>query len=107
MDAILRRLTRAREQAGLSQSQAAKLAGFSSGSTISHYESGERELSVAMLLTLAGIYDVDVTWLMTGVNPKFTDTQRQSVIDAYAKNVNLAIDDLHTTLELLESMRQE
>lgn len=106
INAILKRLTRAREQAGLSQSQAAKLIGMSSGSAISHYESGARELSVVTLLELCKVYDVSEAWVLTGINPNFTDEQRQAVIDAYAKNINIAIEDLHTTLELLESLRQ-
>lgn len=105
--AILKRLTRAREQAGLLQSQAAKLIGMASGSAISRYESGARELSVVTLLELCRVYDVSPAWVLTGVNPNFTDEHRQAVIDAYAKNVNIAIEDLHTTLELLESLRQE
>lgn len=105
--AILKRLARAREQAGLSQSQAAKLIDMASGSAISHYESGARELSVVTLLELCRIYDVSPAWALTGVNPSFTEEQRQAVIDAYTKNVNIAIEDLHTTLELLESLRQE
>ncbi len=104
---ILKRLVRARVQAGLSQSQAAKLIGLSAGSTISHYESGARELSVMTLLELCKIYDVSVVWVMTGGNPHFTDEQRQQVIDHWQKNVNLAVNDLHKTLDLLESLRQE
>lgn len=108
MNEILKRLVRAREQAGLSQGQAAKLLGFAGAPSISHYESGQREeLTVKLLLDMCRVYDVDVTWVLTGVNPNFTDQQRQAVIDAYTKNVNAAIEDLHTTLELLESLRQE
>ena len=104
---ILKRLIRAREQAGLSQSQAAKLVGMSAGSTISHYESGARELSVVTLLELTKIYDVSIVWVMTGVNPNFTDEQRQQIVDHWQKNLHLAVDDLHKTLDLLESLRQE
>lgn len=107
MNEILKRLVRAREQAGLSQGQAAKLLGFASPSTVSHYESGERDLTVKTLLDMCRIYDVDVTWVLTGINPNFTDQQRQEIIDAYTKNVNVAIEDLHSTLGLLESLRQE
>ncbi len=107
IEQILGRLIRAREQAGLSQSRAAKLIGLSVGSTISHYESGARELSVITLLELCKIYDVSVVWVMTGVNPNFTDEQRQQVIDHWAKNIHLATEDLHKTLDLLESLRQE
>jgi transcriptional regulator with XRE-family HTH domain len=106
IEQILARLTHARKQAGLSQAQAGKLLDLGA-STISHYESGARELSVAMLLRLAKLYEVDVSWLMTGVNPNFTDAQRQAVVDAYQKVVNKSVDDLHSTLELLESLSQE
>ena len=70
MEDILERLRLAREQAGLSQGQVAKLLGMESPATISHYESGLRGLHVEMLLKLCEIYDVAPVWVMTGVGSK-------------------------------------
>lgn len=108
IDEILARLIRARKQAGLSQSQVAKMMDVSR-TTVTNWEAGST-LTLEQLLKLCEIYDVSECWAMSGVNPNFTDRQRQQVIDAYekyAEKSKASIDDLHETLDLLESSRQK
>ena len=61
--AIAARLRAAREQAGLSQGQVAKLLGLQRPS-ISELEAGRRKVSAEELTQLAQIYNVSVSWLM-------------------------------------------
>lgn len=103
---ILKRLIRARENAGLTQSQVARLLQMQSASTISHYETGERELSVLNMLRLCTLYDISPAWLVTGVNPNFREEQRQQIIDSVADKGKIAMSELHDILDLLESTAQ-
>ena len=60
------RLTRAREMAGLSLAQAAKLLGWQRDhgvTTLADLESGKREPATSLLNALADLYDVQVEWL--------------------------------------------
>lgn len=103
---ILKRLVKARERAGLSQSQVARLLQIQSPSTISHYETGERELSVLNMLRLCTLYDISPAWLVTGVSPHFREEQRQAVIDAATLKGNVVMSELNDMIELFESMAQ-
>lgn len=104
---ILKRLIKARERAGLSQSQVARLLQIQSPSTISHYETGERELSVLNMLRLCTLYDISPAWLVTGVSPHFREERRQSVIDAATIKGNIAMSELNEMIEMFESMAQD
>lgn len=95
---VLERLARARTYAGLSQSQAAVLMGFDSSSTISHYESGMRSLTVENLLRMCEIYDANLTWVMTGVNPKFDP----ALFFEAAKKSKMAAAEFDKLMDLLE-----
>lgn len=92
---LLRRLTKARQSAGLSQGQAAKLMGYTSASTISHYESGLRGLEVETMLKLCQIYGVSSIWVLTGENPYFDP---QPIVEA-AQRAKVASEDLKTILD--------
>lgn len=59
------RLRGARELAGLSQGQAAKLLGFHRP-TISEIEAGRRNVKADELKTFADLYGVEVSWLISG-----------------------------------------
>lgn len=95
---ILERLAKARTYAGLSQSQVAKLMDMDSASTISHYESGMRSLTVENLLRMCEIYDANLTWVMTGVNPNFDPAR---FFEA-AKKSQMAAKEFNSLMELLE-----
>lgn len=60
---IGKRLRLAREQAGLSQSQVAKLLGVHRP-TISEMEAGRRKVTAEELSELARVYDVRMEWLV-------------------------------------------
>lgn len=102
IEGILERLIMARTFAGLSQAQAAKLMGFDSASTISHYESGLRSLTVENLLKMVEIYGANLTWVMTGVNPNFDPARFYEV----AKKGKMAADELDKLMDLLEAIEQ-
>lgn len=65
-DDVGSRIRRAREQAGLSQHDLATALGYSSAATISHFENGERTLSVRDLLRIAGTLNVPAASLLGG-----------------------------------------
>lgn len=100
---VLVRLVEARSRAGLTQAQASRLLGFTnSNASISRYESGAKELPVGVMLQLAEIYDVDPTWLLTGVNVNFDAQEWLERIDNASGQVRV---DLENILELLQSLR--
>jgi len=68
-------LRRARLKAGLTLAAASEAAGLSagSGSTVSRWEEGTREIKVIHLERLARAYDVTLDWLM---RPEKTDDER-------------------------------
>jgi len=63
--AIGERLKKTRELRGLKQNRVARKLGIHN-STLSKYESGEREIDNETLLRLADMYDVPAQWIMTG-----------------------------------------
>jgi len=62
MNDLARRLRTAREHAGLSQGQVAKLLGMHRP-TVSEIEAGRRKVSSEELSDFARIYEVSITWL--------------------------------------------
>jgi transcriptional regulator with XRE-family HTH domain len=102
MNELLKRLAHAREQAGLSQSQAARLSG-AEVVYIKGVESGDFPLSEQVFHDLCKLYDVSPEWVKTGENPNF---DRQAWLDQMrAKGMDF--DDANRTADLLESLRQE
>jgi len=61
-EAIAKRLRSAREQAGLSQGQVARLLGLHRPS-VSESEAGRRNVTAEELVKLADLYGVSVSWL--------------------------------------------
>jgi transcriptional regulator with XRE-family HTH domain len=105
VDLIVQRLTRARENAGLSQSQAARLLGFTgTPSSISQYETGRSTPNLTLFLKMCEVYDVSPTWALTGVNPNFDS----EVYLAKAQGVTrMATSELLGLIALLETLRQD
>lgn len=68
--AIRERLVRARNAAGLSQAQVARLMGYTKP-VMSFLETGRSELTMIHFLRLCHIYGIAPTWALTGINPDF------------------------------------
>jgi transcriptional regulator with XRE-family HTH domain len=97
---IHERLRIAREQAGLSQGQTAKLLNYHRP-TISEIEAGRRKVSSNELTKFAQIYDVSVAWLVNDsekADPK---------VELAARELSkLKKDDLDKILDLLKSLKK-
>lgn len=99
VDAIKRRLTTARANAGLSQRQTDRLLELPDG-TIKSFEEGTFEISLYAFLVLCNAYGVSPTWALTGVNP-YVDVGE---IVRLTQNTKIARDDLDKILELLNTL---
>jgi transcriptional regulator with XRE-family HTH domain len=100
--ALHERLRLAREHAGLSQGQVAKLLG-KHRPTVSEIEAGRRRVSADELAIFARTYDVSLSWL-TGeprTNAEFDDR----VLLAARELAKLKSDDLDSIVRLIKSMR--
>lgn len=96
--AVLLRLISARENAGLSQSQAAKLMDLSR-EQLKMMEEGSSSLSLEQFLTMAETYEVNRSWLIGGVNPSFDPAP---VIEALGDEH----EDLASILDTLEMISE-
>lgn len=97
------RLKQAREQAGLSQTQAARLLN-GSRSNIWRWETGNPEMSAETLRRVAEIYDVSTDWLLTGKGGLSDDELEQMSIQAARTNISVAdFDKLIYLLQMLKS----
>lgn len=102
---ISARLRQAREQAGLSQGQVAKMLGLHRPS-VSEMEAGRRKVSAEELAKLAGIYGVRVSWL-TSAQPD-EDARREAKLEVAARELRkLKPEDLDRLLNLLSTLRTE
>ena len=98
---IADRLRSAREMAGLSQGQVARLLNMHRP-TISEMEAGRRKVSADELRSLAHLYEVDIAWL---VGAKGTEDQPRVELAA-RELAKLKNDDLDRVLRLLRSLRR-
>jgi transcriptional regulator with XRE-family HTH domain len=98
---IAARLRAAREQAGLSQGQVAKLLGLQRPS-ISEIEAGRRKVSAEELTRFSDIYNVSISWL-TKEEPEVSDPAIELAARELAK---LKKEDLDTVLNLLRTLRK-
>lgn len=102
MKTLGERLRFARESAGLSQGQVARLLG-KHRPTISEIEAGRRRVSSEELAAFAQTYDVSVGWLSGEEDsPEFEDR----VLLAARQLAKLKNDDLDGILRLIKSMRR-
>lgn len=103
-EAIAARLRLAREQAGLSQGQAAKLLDFHRP-TISEIEAGRRRVSAEEIVAFAKLYDVSVDWLANGASG--LDAKHADRIQLAARELSkLKPDDVDAVLNLLRTLRK-
>lgn len=98
------RLRIAREQAGLSQGQVAKMLGMHRP-TISQIEAGVRRVQAEELTRFAEVYHVSVAWL-SGEGRRSDDPHQAKVELAARELAKLKKDDLDRVLALLSSLRE-
>ena len=98
---IATRLRSAREMAGLSQAQVAKLLGLHRPS-ISEVEAGRRRVSADELTQLADIYSIDIDWL---AGADTNDEKNDRVRFAARQLAKLKAEDLDRVLNLLNALR--
>jgi len=98
------RLRTAREMAGLSQAQVAKILGLHRPS-ISEIEAGRRKVSAEELTKLAEIYSVDIQWL-TGSEPESKNGEER-IRFAARQLAKLKSDDLDKVMNLLNALRPQ
>ena len=98
---IHERLRSAREQAGLSQGQVAKLLGWHRP-TISEIEAGRRKVASDEVARFADLYDVSVSWLLS------ESDEHDPLVELAARELSkLRPDDLDKILRLLRSLKKE
>jgi len=100
---IATRLRTAREMAGLSQGQAAKMLRIHRPS-ISEAEAGRRKVSAEELVEFARIYGVSVSWL-AGVKVESADRERDRIELAARKLRALKPADLDRLLKVIDALR--
>lgn len=100
---IASRLTIARQQAGLSQAQSAKLLGMQRPS-ITEIEAGRRKVSAEELVAFSNIYRVEIEWL-SGKDAGQVDEVRDKISLAARNLTKLNPDDLENVINLLTSLK--
>lgn len=103
MSTVAERLRLAREQAGLSQGQVARMLNMHRP-TISEIEAGRRRVAAEELAELSRIYEVSVAWL-TGTEGG-DDGVDDRVRLAARELAKLKAEDLDSVLRLLSRMRR-
>jgi transcriptional regulator with XRE-family HTH domain len=94
------RLKQAREAAGLSQGQVAKLLGIHRP-TLSNIEAGERKVTAGELKLFAETYKVSTEWLLDEA------TKADSQIKLAARKLSALKDkDLETVMRIVDSLRR-
>lgn len=93
------RLRVAREQAGLTIKQAAKVLNIPANYIDNLEESGNP--TALRILQMCAAYDVSPGWLLTGENPAF---DRQEAMDKLLAN-GASFEDANSICDLLESLR--
>jgi transcriptional regulator with XRE-family HTH domain len=103
--AISNRLRLAREQAGLSQGQVARMLNMHRPS-ISEIEAGRRKVSAEELAEFARIYDVSLSWLAEGESDD-NEQLRARIEMAARKIAKLRKEDLDQLLDLLSTLKTQ
>jgi transcriptional regulator with XRE-family HTH domain len=104
-DRLAARLRTAREMAGLSQGQVAKMLGLHRPS-ISEMEAGRRKVSAEEVARLAELYRVDIDWL-TGSTAGAGSGQDDRVQLAAREFSKLNSKDLDRVMDLLQALRTD
>jgi transcriptional regulator with XRE-family HTH domain len=102
-DEIAKRLSLARETAGLSQGQAAKILKMHRP-TITEIEAGRRKVSAEELLQFSEIYKVDINWLLG----KDGDGEDSSQFKLAARELGkLKKEDLDRVISVMSLIRKK
>jgi transcriptional regulator with XRE-family HTH domain len=99
------RIRQAREMAGLSQAQVARLLGVHRP-TITEMELGNRKVSAEELTRLAEIFEVSIAWLAGDTAEKLSPRD-QKIRLAARELAKLKQSDLDRLLGLLASLKEE
>jgi len=99
------RLRAAREAAGLSQGQVAKLMNMHRP-TVSEMEAGNRRITADELAKLADLYDTKLSWLL-GDAPERAATDDPKLQLAARELSKLKPDDLDRLLKLIAAMKSD
>ncbi len=102
---VAARLRLARDMAGLSQAQAAKLMDLHRP-TVSEIEAGRRRVTVEELKLFAKIYRVGVAWL-AGDRPESANPKDDRIQLAARELKKLRPSDLERVMRLLSALREE
>lgn len=105
LSALAARLRVAREQAGLSQGQVAKMLGLHRPS-VSEMEAGRRKVSAEELSELAQIYGVSTSWLVAE-DDRSTSADHAKIELAARELAKLKPEDLDRLLQLLATLRTQ
>jgi transcriptional regulator with XRE-family HTH domain len=103
-EAIAQRLRLAREQAGLSQGQVAKLLGLHRPS-VTEAEAGRRRVTAEELVKLADLYGVSMSWL-AGTEDDETSLHAAKAKLAARELQHLKPADLDRLLHILSALRR-
>ena len=99
------RIKQARNLAGLSQGQVAKLMGLHRP-TISEMEAGNRKVSADEIVRLSELFDVSTNWLL-GIGDEKLSADDPRLELAARELAKIAPDDLDKLLTLLAAMRDK
>lgn len=99
--AIANRLRTAREHAGLSQGQVAKMFGYQRP-TISEVEAGRRKVSAEELSKFCEIYDVSLSWVAN----ERSEVANPAVELAARELLKLKTEDFDKVLFLLQTLKK-
>jgi transcriptional regulator with XRE-family HTH domain len=100
-DTVYQRLRLAREQAGLSQGQIAKIIGYHRP-TISEIEAGRRKVSSDELALFAKHYGVSISWILNE-----SESEEDPAVELAARELSsLNQEDLEKILRLLRSLKK-
>jgi transcriptional regulator with XRE-family HTH domain len=102
---LAQRLRLAREQAGLSQGQVAKMMSIHRP-TVTEIEAGRRRVQLDEVAAFAKLYRVSVPWLM-GEDGEGDDVREAKVRLAARELTKLKSSDLDRVMNLLASLRQD
>jgi len=102
--ALADRIRAARELAGLSQGQAAKLMGFHRP-TISEIEAGRRNVKAEELKAFADLYGVEVTWLVDGEVEK--EKLNKDILAAARELSSMNEEDLETLISTIRMIKSK
>jgi DNA-binding XRE family transcriptional regulator len=92
---IKARLVQAREHAGLTQEQAAKLVGMSRASSLSQHEGERSTPNLRLFLRLCDVYNVSPVWVLTGVNLDFDPYPIMEALQNVKSSAQTAMNWIH------------